>query len=193
MSEHTRLGVPAFRKRMILLPVLCALGSPPALAADSAYTSLDLDRCVLDPPDPRDPLQSGVWHCEGYAGIPVLVTEGDLRFMISYGPRAADELAATETWPAFNSIGETLEWRLDASGRPFATILRYFTQESNGSQGQILVITRIGAPGGVCHVAYVNALANPDANNLARQAADQLAPSFRCGVDQALPFGNPGE
>jgi hypothetical protein len=53
---------------------------------------------------------------------------------------------------------------------------------------QVLVVTRLGV-GGTCHVAYVDAAANDDADALAREAADALALDFDCGTDVAKPFG----
>ncbi len=47
----------------------------------------------------------------------------------------------------------------------------------------MLAVTRL-PPGEVCHVAYVDVAANPNANELARQAADDLARDFKCGTDQ---------
>ena len=81
----------------------------PASAAEnsSAYTRLILDQCRQEPVDPDDPLGGGVWWCEGYAGIPVRVAEGDARFLVSYGEAAAGERAASQTLPAFNTINET--------------------------------------------------------------------------------------
>ncbi len=46
----------------------------------------------------------------------------------------------------------------------------------------MLVVTKL-PPGAVCPVAYVDAAANPDADDLARQAADQIARDFKCGTD----------
>jgi len=40
------------------------------------------------------------------------------------------------------------------------------------------------APGATCHIAYVDALANPDANDLARKAADEKASDFDCDKDE---------
>jgi hypothetical protein len=76
--------------------------------------------------------------------MPVRVAEGDLRFLVSYGANAAGEIAAGQTVPQFNTINETLEWRLDGAGRAFATILRFFT-DGEGEKEQILVVTRLGA------------------------------------------------
>jgi hypothetical protein len=155
----------------------------------SAYTDLDLSTCEQEPPDPNDPLQSGVWWCEGLNGIDVYVAEGDLRFFVSYGEFADDQPAASETLPAFNTLGPRIEWRLDESGEPFATILRFQTESGEGAQGSTLVVTRLSLLGKVCHVGFVDAVANPDANALAREVADRVAPDFRCGEEEALEYG----
>lgn len=44
----------------------------------------------------------------------------------------------------------------------------------------------------MCHVAYNDVQANPDANALARQAADEGARSFRCGKDEVKLIGERG-
>jgi len=175
----------------------CLLAAAPALADgvfESAYTKLDLAACRQEPLDPEDPVEGGTWWCEGYAGIPVRVAEGDLRFLVSYGGNAAEEPAAGETLPAFNTIGTTLEWRLersrsDGSLTPVATILRYFTDSGTGEKGQVLVVTKLGGPGQVCHIGYVDALLNPDANATARQVAEQAAAGFVCGQDRPGNYG----
>ena len=162
---------------------------------DSAYTSLKLDQCRQAPTDPDDPLQSGVWWCAGYGGIPVWVAEGDVRFSVSFGAHAAEEPAASQTPAMFNTIGETLEWRLekDADGtwHPFATILRYFTDagDGQGRRGQLLVVTKLGGRGAVCQIAIIDVLLNPDANLLARQVADEAAAGFDCAKDEVLRPG----
>ena len=139
--------------RYDLIPALVAVVSlaVPAAAADnsSAYTKIILDQCRQEPHDPEDPLQGGVWWCEGYGGVPVRVEEGDERFQVSYGAAAVDELAASQTLPAFNTINDTLERRLDAAGQPFATILRFFTSPAEGDKVQVLVVTKVGPPGQV--------------------------------------------
>jgi len=176
-----------------VLPFLAVAAPVFAEANDSVYTSLDLAQCRQEAADPEDPVSGGVWWCEGYEGMKVRVAEGDLRYLVSYGENAADEIAAGETLPAFNRIGETLEWRLHddptRGQQPIATILRYFTETGDGTEGQVLVITKIGGPGQICHIGYVDATANPEANLIARQIADSLAPSFACGRDVAQKFG----
>jgi hypothetical protein len=55
----------------------------------------------------------------------------------------------------------------------------------------MLAVTRL-PPGEVCHVAYVDAQANPNPNELARKAADDLARNFRCGKDEVKVIGESG-
>jgi len=52
-------------------------------------------------------------------------------------------------------------------------------------------VTRL-SPGAVCHVAYVDVRANPNPNDLARQAADEFARDFNCGKDEVKVVGESG-
>jgi hypothetical protein len=80
-----------------------------------------------------------------------------------------------QTLPGFNDVYKgTIEWRLerkpDGKLKPFATILRWNVMtnpDDRQASGRKLVVTKLG-PGGVCHVGYVDAGANPDANELAQ-------------------------
>ncbi|MEZ5829164.1 MAG: hypothetical protein R3D30_03190 [Hyphomicrobiales bacterium] len=162
--------------------------SASAEAISSAYTPLKLKLCKdVTLPEARE--YGGVFECEGYGGTLVRVAEGDLRMFVSYGPNAADQTAAQETLPQFNTIGETLEWRL-ASGKPFATILRFRWDSDNG-EGSTLVVTKLGK-GDSCHVAYIVATGNPNANLLAREVADSQARGFSCKRDRPRRYGPDG-
>ena len=55
----------------------------------------------------------------------------------------------------------------------------------------MLVVTRL-PPGKACHIAYVDVQANPDANDLARKAADDMSRDFKCGIDRVQVIGNRG-
>lgn len=155
-------------------------GVAQAQQIESSYTDLNLniDCTVMESDD-----FGTMWACAGLKGMPVMVTEGDLRMFVSYGLTSTTEKAAEETLPPFNHLGDKIEWRVsNAEGhwKPFATILRFFTQrEGTETEGQVLVVTKI-APGATCHIAYVDALANPDANELARKAADEKSKDFDC-------------
>jgi len=169
------------------------VAAAPAAAEESVYTTIDLGACSQAPVDLKDPLQSGIWQCVGYLGIPVRIADSDLRFFVSYGANAANEIAAHETLPPFNYINSTLEWRLNDQGQPFATILRFFTDSGDGGpENQILVVTAI-SPDGVCHAAYIDALTNSGANELAQAAADMFARNFSCGYHAPLWIGARGD
>jgi len=47
-------------------------------------------------------------------------------------------------------------------------------------------------PGAACHVAYIDVKANPDANELARKAADESAFKFDCRKDKVTVVGSSG-
>jgi hypothetical protein len=171
------------------LAILLATVTASAQQIESNYTDVDLDECTVVSSDDF----GSTWACSGYKGIPVMIAEGDLRFFVSYGLKSTEEKAAEQTLPPFNHLGEKIEWRLsnaDGGWKPFATILRYFVQREEGGaeDGQILVVTKI-EPGATCHIAYIDALANKDANELAREAADENAADFDC-ADEPEIVGN---
>ena len=161
---------------------------------DSAFTHFDAKHCRHTPGTEEE--DYGSWRCKGFAGIAVLLSAGDQRMTVSFGPHADDEPAAHETFGAFNDVYEgTIEWRLerrpDGRMRPFATIVRWNVRidEDDGGRlrGRFLVVTRLG-PGGVCRVGTVDATNDPDANQAARQMADKYARAFRCGKDKPNEF-----
>lgn len=148
----------------------------------------------------------GSWRCPGYEKLPVWLSAGDQRMYVTYGNWKKDDIASTQTFPGFNSVYDgTVEWRIEKSAngksRPFATILRWNLITASDQEkatgpikatGRVLVVTRLG-PGGVCHVGYVDARANPDANELARKIADENARTFKCGKDKRIVLGKPGD
>jgi hypothetical protein len=177
--------------RPVLIPAIlaAALAITPAQAAfNSAYTDLDFDQClVLDADD-----FVSQWSCPGYRGYPLKVIQADLRFALQFGFNL-DQEPKRQTLPPFNTLGPTLEWRLsNESGRwlPIATIARYDTaSKANGTpDGEVLVVTQL-KPGQTCHIAYIDARANPDADVLARAAAD-TAGRFDCASDTIATPGN---
>jgi hypothetical protein len=138
--------------------------------------------------------------CPGKNGLIVLISEDDLRETVSVGRNrlAASKEPAAETWfGPFNSTTNTVEWR-GANGRPYAIIQRWHIADNSDRNKddrpiakQMLAVTRL-SPGPVCHVAYVDVQANPDANELARKAADEIARNFKCGKDKVKTVGNSG-
>ncbi len=159
-----------------------------ATEIESVYTKLDLDQCKdVTPEEIKD--NGAVLICPGYGGIDVRVAEGDLRIFVSYGPNAADQTAAYETLPQFNSIGETLEWRVRQGGRQ-AQAVRHHPPLQVGrrrQEGLDAVVTKLGTDD-ACHMAYVEATNNPQANEAARAIADKEAASFVCKQDKAKTY-----
>ena len=186
---------------------LAMLAASPVSAEtiESATTPFNVDKCSHE--DGTEPEDGGVWRCKGYGGIAVVMSEGDIRVYVSYGPRALREPAAAETLAAPNGEGTSIEWRIarerDGKRRPFATIMRWSTivivgdarHEDGTVRGEVLVVTRLGqggVVGGVCHVGYVDGRQNANADDLARQIADQHARGFRCGKDKPIVLGEKG-
>jgi hypothetical protein len=138
--------------------------------------------------------------CPGKSGLVVVVSEDDLRETVSVGRNraaAAKEPAAQSWFGPFNSTTNTVEWRA-MDGRPFAIIQRWHIadiadEDKNGRPiaKPLLAVTRL-PPGAVCHIAYVDVKANPNANELARKAADESARNFRCGKDKVKVIGERG-
>lgn len=182
----------------LLSYVLAAAGfgillSGPAFSATSRYVELDLEQCEIV--DRDEQVGSVRWRCSGPNGYPIHVGEGDLRYFLGYGPNASNQRVNRQTLRPFNRIHDTLELRYrEGAETPYASILRYFTHRGGGEdkpEGQVLVVTKIDGPR-ACHVAYVDALANPNANRLARQAADE-AEDFNCESDEPEIVGKSGK
>jgi hypothetical protein len=184
-----------------------AVVSTPASAQSVEYVYTKFDAKTCKHTKGRDVEDYGSWLCPGLGKIPVRLSAGDQRMFVTFGSgKSKDDLAVEQTFPGFNDVYEgTIEWRIEKSAdgktRPFATILRWNIitptdrDKATGpikSSGRALVVTRLG-PGGVCHVGYVDARANPDANELARKIADEHARTFKCGKDKRIVSGKVGD
>jgi hypothetical protein len=152
----------------------------------SLYTAVDLASC-------RAAADGKARLCEGLPGYPIYVAEGERGTFLSVGPDAEKRQAARQTLSSFNTLFDkdgqrpTVEWRFvvrDAQTVPYATIVRYFTRSASGD-GQVLVVMRV-TEREVCHVAYVDALANLDAIVLARKIADKVARSKPCPQEPSV-------
>jgi hypothetical protein len=168
----------------VCLASLFGAAPTPAHPVKSLYTTVELKTCK---PIKRHP-HGEAWLCDGLGGLPVYVAEdGDLRQFLSVGANAQSRRAATQTLGAFSTIFEkgsdraTIEWRFDRRGDrqiPYATIVRFHTSR-DGRRGDVLVVLKVSSAE-TCHVAYIDALANSDAIQLARQVADVEAKAFDC-------------
>lgn len=184
---------------LAVLALGIGLNGAAAQSMGSSYTSTAPKDCrQIGKPGELD--GSTTRACPGKNGLIVLIAEDDLREIVSVGRNrkaAAEEPAAKVWFGPFNSSETTIEWRaMDA--KPFAIIQRWHIADNNDPDKQgrpntkaMLVVTRL-PPGPVCHVAYVDAIANPAANELARKAADDFARSFTCGRDEVKIIGARG-
>jgi hypothetical protein len=181
----TKLQIPA----QLLAPLaltLCAFATPAfAQLFVSSYSDLKFDQCTVIATDDF----GSTWACPGLKGLPVMVRESQRSFRISYGLTSTTEKAAEQTLPVENHPAEEIEWRVanaEGSYRPFATIVKFTLKpEGDAAPGEVLVVTKI-APGATCQVAYVDAIANPDAEQLAQKAADDKAKDFDCANEPAI-------
>ncbi len=185
------------------IPLILLLAMTPVAASanDSTYTDLDTDHCkTLSPEDSEG---GGIsLQCKGLPDYAVYFKEGDLRQSILYGPVSEAYIDGVfESFGPFNNAGRKIEWRLGADGKPVATILRWFIENIDPAtgepspkvRGQVLVVSKVaGGDGQGCVVGYVDALANPEPNSLARQVADTEAETFACGRDTAAFHGKRG-
>jgi hypothetical protein len=191
--------------RLLIVPAAAALFAAafgpisPANAQtfSSSYTSTAPKDCrTVGKPENGSTTQV----CPGKSGLVVVISEDDLRQTVSVGPNrlAASKEPAAETWFApFNSTGNTVEWRA-VDGTPFAIIQRWLIADNNDTDKAgspiskpMLAVTRL-PPGAVCHVAYIDGQANRNANEVARQAADEFARDFKCGKDEVKVVGEKG-
>jgi hypothetical protein len=186
----------------IVIALVCAgfgaISNADAQTFGSSYTSAAPKDCRVSSAGNGD--GSTIRVCPGKAGLVVLVSEDDLRETVSVGrsrAAAAREPAAQAWFGPFNSTTTRIEWRA-FNGKPFAIIQRWHIADNSDEDKSgrpiakpLLVVTRL-PPGKVCHVAYVDAAANPDANEIARKAADEVARDFRCGKDDVKVIGANG-
>ena len=188
------------RTRLLTACTLVALALP-AHAGDmtSAYTKLDFKKtCKIIEEIEEGGSVSLLF--EGYNDYAIHFAEGDLRHSVQFGHVDASETGIWQSFTQWNRVSDTIEWRLH-DAVPVAAILRWFIENTDDAGaadpnrvGQVLVVSRVAQEAGrqACVVAYVDALANRNANQLARDLADSLAATFTCGTDRAEFHGQRG-
>jgi hypothetical protein len=148
-----------------LLALASSLPAQPARIT-SAYTRLDIDKCIRL--DRDDVPESASWRCRGYAGIPLFVQNGDERYDVDAGKEDADDLFASR----FDYPGSTVEWRLNR-GKPFAIIYRLTSASRDEPKSSRLIVETVGGRSPGCRIASIDG-SLPSANALARRAADAM-------------------
>jgi hypothetical protein len=168
----------------------------------STYTSIAEKRCKKTIDLKVGKVEFAVSRiCAGREGYKVYVDEEDLRETLTIGKtakQAMKEPAASDHYGAFNGYEDTIEWR-GPKGAPIAAIVGWYfarnedlDKSGRPKNARLLAVMRL-PPGPVCTVAYIDRAANPDANALARKAADEIARTFRCGEDKVHILGKRGE
>jgi hypothetical protein len=159
---------------------------------ESRYIKFDLDACETIDRDEQS--QSITQWCEGTGNYGVYFAEGDLRHYIGYGPNGRNQRAFTQTLAPFNHINNVLELRQhESESEPYAAIFRYYTDSGMGDEngkGEVLVVTKLDGEE-ACHMAYIDARANPNPNELAREVADGDE-GFDCLRDDPQVIGETG-
>lgn len=175
--------------RALSLPILLAFTAPALAGSSSVYTDFDLSKCQQVSPETSgdDGESSGVFECQGHGKYVVTFMEGDLRSFVTFGIESDDTCARTQTFGGFNSIaGKKIEWRVH-DVKPVAAIQRWsvsYDPEDSVKQREWLVVTRI-EDDNACHMAYVEA-AYPNANAVAQNLVDALAPNFSCSTSKPV-------
>lgn len=168
----------------LLVPLLAmtAAGGQAPPARDSittAATPLFLNRC--------EALSKAAWRCAGLPGTDVFVSEEEKgRWRVAVGVPEG----RSPTFRLPHMLGRTMEWRISGN-RPLAGIVRYrFPRPSGSGTDDLLAVVKAGGVAGAgCLAAFVDVAANSAAVELAREAADAVAPRFRCGVDTLEAVG----
>ena len=159
----------------------------------SLYFDVTRSKCRTDLKKPLSQLsehETITYFCKMQTGYELTITYHGTSVAISF-KRVADRSTAKPQLGAGYDIGDSVEWRGTRAGQSFvpdAAILRLKTKGADGRMGAVLAVMRVeGAQ--ICPAAYIDALANKDANMLARSASDEAAKNFRCGSDQAKIIG----
>lgn len=184
-----------------LATVCLVLASIPAARAElvSEYTDLVAERdCALVGKAAEG---EGDWAnsvCPGYKGYPVILSYADARESVFYGfPPEGEAGFVWESFDGFNSLGPTIEWRIDRQEGgeiPFAAIHRWTVSDADDADSKIevLVVEKVGQlpERQSCAVGYVVATGNPQANEQARNLADEQARDFACGDQPTVLAGD---
>lgn len=176
------------------VPATVAMAQSPD-AIRSKVTTIELKSCKLL----KKHEDGNSYICPGHGGNKLYVAEGDLRFFVAAGPKPDKTLAAEQTLRPFNTIFKgranraPVEWRFGPAPatQPYATIVRYFTN-LDGTKGEVIVVSKVSDKES-CHVAMIDALANPNAIELARSIADERAAAFDCSKAEAKAEGTTGK
>ena len=157
--------------------------SPPNSVFTSVYSEVSRTRCPNDFNKPLSQLgehQAITYSCPGRGGYAVDVAY--LGAAVRVAIRRSGEKGGKAQLGAGFDVGDRIEWRGASRERGFdpgAAILRLKNREAKNKLGEVLGIVRI-EDGKACAAAFIDASANPGAQELARRTADEVAAGPGC-------------
>ena len=190
-------------KTLLAAGLLTCVFAAPVAAQDlfSEYTRTDEGNCTTL----EEEMDNGYYSyavCPGYDGWVLHVDGGEhgqrSTFRIDAVPIPENLRPSVFNYPFsrgnFGSFYSVIEWRTRGEGGPaHAAIHRYNSTmpgEDGSSWREVSTLTvsalRAAAAGGTCMVAHIEASTLNHANEIARDVADRIAPTFNCGTDRAL-------
>jgi hypothetical protein len=171
--------------RILTAALLSAVLATPAGAADLAYSATSGRTCMTIRAKP----EFTSWRCPGPGGYSVVFHDLGNLVAVELGPTGGEKALVEDDlmWQgATQPFGKRLEWRL-IDGKPYAAILRIRHQAFDRKSNDALTVEELNvikvSPQGACLVGSVSARQS-DANVRAREMADAMAPTFRCGADR---------
>ena len=184
------------RARLRLAAALILAAAPAfGQAPESRYTELVGGRCKFVSMD-KETNEDQVKRCPGHGGAEVETLASHTRLSIGFRFSARQRAdGVVSAW----SAGKTVEWR-GLKGRkgfePYAAIVRLLMKDHETGKpgpvadGQVLAVMRVDPrEAEACVMAFVDAQANKDPNDLARTTADRLGPAFDCESDKPTVAG----
>lgn len=176
----------------IALAILIATIASPANAAQSSYLKINYQKQCNFIVSEDNVSSEGICKIKNMPTI--YLKDGDARESISFGSKKT-----YESFSEFNNANNVIEWR-SHKNEIHAAIIRFFVSmpdpntgvSNKKSDGQYLQIHKVAKTTAEqsCVVGLVNALANKNANQLARKIADNYVKSFDCLTDQPQYHGN---
>jgi hypothetical protein len=160
-------------RRAVTALAALALLTTDVPAADSVYTATSGKTCRKLP----EGHLSGM-RCQGPAGLSVVILDDGNVMGMLFGLPGKESIVSGMHWRAVGKlIGDRIEWRV-AGAEPYAAIVRIFTLDDDEKPVQRLFIAKV-TPARSCQIATIDAH-QANANPMARQIADERAPSHQC-------------
>lgn len=172
--------------RVIAVAALIAgFAANEARAVEFSYSATSGPTCVTI----RSKREFNSSRCPGPAGYGTLFHDLGNMVAVEFGPIGKEKAIVEDglMWEgADKAFGSQVEWRL-INGKPYAAILRTWRQDFDEKANlprtvEELLVIKVSSRG-ACLVDVIDGKRR-DANVLAREMADTLAMTFRCGVDQ---------